>query len=106
MQTRDQAENVVFNQAEVGSQVDRDSRYKNNRQKNGPKTSKSQNQKADVQKYKGAGRNSSRSDQSESQNQKANMQKKTEGTGKLENQTKGCRLTESQITGVQVARHR
>ena len=54
MQTRDQADNIV------GSQVDRDSKYKNERQKNGLKTSKSQNQKADVQKNKGSGRNRSR----------------------------------------------
>ena len=42
MQTRDQAENDVFNQAEVGSQVDRDSKYKNERRKNDKKQAKVQ----------------------------------------------------------------
>ena len=47
MQTRNQAENVVYNQADVGSQVDRESRYKmtgrkmvQKKQKSKPKSSR------------------------------------------------------------------
>ena len=61
MQTRDNAENVVFIQ--FVSQTVRDPQYKNRRQKNGQKTSEGQNQKAEGQRYQGAGRNRGRNKQ-------------------------------------------
>ena len=57
MQTRENAENIVFIQKEFGSQVIRDSKDTISRQKNGQKAGRSENQKSEWQRYPGAGRN-------------------------------------------------
>ena len=106
MQTRDNAEKVVFIQADFVSQAVRDLQYVNRRQKNGQKTSKGQNQKADGQKYQQAGRNRGRNKQSKSHKSKSRKTNTSEGAGNVENQNQSVSFTKSEITGVQGAWHR
>ena len=88
MQTRENAENVVFNVPEFSSQVIRDTRCRDRKQKS-KKPIKSQNQKPDVQRYQGAGRNRRHGTHIKSHKQKADGQTNPEGQAKIENQTKG-----------------
>ena len=55
MQTRDNAENVVFNVPRFSDQVIREMQYRDTGQTGSRKTIKSQHQRADVCRYQGAG---------------------------------------------------
>ena len=91
MQTRENAENVVFIQARVNSQVTRDVQFQYDRQESGQKTSNSQNQKGDEQKYKRADRNHSRGTRSRSHKPKIINANKTKGKEPDADQD-GCRI--------------
>ena len=79
MQTRENAENVVFIEQEFGSQVIRDSKDKINRQKNGQKASRSQNQNSEWQRYQGTGRDRNRNKQIKSHKPENRVANKSKG---------------------------
>ena len=89
MQTRENAENFVFNEAEVSSRVIRDTGYRDRKQTRSQKTIKDPNQKSHGQRYQGAGRNCRHCKQIKSHKQKADGQINPKGQGKVKNETKG-----------------
>ena len=90
MQTRDNAENVVFNVPRFSNQVIREMQYRDTGQTGSRKTIKSQNQRADVRRYQGAGGSRRRGTQNKSHQQEAEGQTDPEGAGKKLKSNNGC----------------
>ena len=90
MQTRDNAENVVFNVPRFSNHVIREMQFRDTGQMGSPKTIKSQNQRADVRRYQGAGGSRHRGTQNKSHQQEAEWQADPEGAGKKQKSNKGC----------------
>ena len=90
MQTRDNAEKVVFNVPRFGNQVIREIQYRDTRQKSRQKSIKKQNQRADGGRFQGAGGSRCPGTQNKSHKQEAEGQTDPEGAGKKQKSNKGC----------------